>query len=190
MSHEFDLIMASWMNRYARKNLWRVIHVCDLDDLVQEGHVIFAKCNARYGHVQERRHFMALFQRMFTNTIHDLARDGYVRVGPGHQPVILGEYTGYSFNEGPLRVALKELSASARLVLALFDTPDGRQRLQTGIHKRRFGGARETTSAFLCRVAGIPFVEVEREIRDALGGNSVTPCHAIPQVAGGDVDAN
>lgn len=73
--------MRGWIISTAKKNYWRVAAYYDLDDLIQDGYLCYAKCHARYTHLTVKRHplkddkrrFMALVQAAFTNHITTLA---------------------------------------------------------------------------------------------------------------------
>lgn len=67
-----------WMVKTAKANYWRVASWYELDDLIQDGMLCWWRIVDRYetkaGRVRARRHLMRLFQRTYTNHIHDLAK--------------------------------------------------------------------------------------------------------------------
>jgi hypothetical protein len=67
-----------WLYKTAHKNFWRVSDLCDFDDLVQDGHMCYARVLMKYQRIPRRvrltPHIMSLFQRTFLNHIHDMAK--------------------------------------------------------------------------------------------------------------------
>ena len=83
-----DAGMKGWIVNTARKEYWRVQQLCDIEDLIQDGYVCFAKCRNRYvgTHTKGRtylppknptkdhlRHFQSLVKTTFSNHISTLA---------------------------------------------------------------------------------------------------------------------
>lgn len=68
-----------WLHRTAVENYFRVRGFMDLDDLVGEGMLSYAKVLARYPEVKKPEHIMGLFMSVFNNRITDLARQRTVR---------------------------------------------------------------------------------------------------------------
>lgn len=78
--------MIGYIEKFARKNYWRVASWIDLDDLVQDGFMCFAKCRHRYVDVlkslpeqptipDHRRMMMGAVMTAFTRHVHGLASD-------------------------------------------------------------------------------------------------------------------
>lgn len=63
-----------WATNFLRKNKWRCDPVHELDDLLQDAHIVFLKIKDRYPSVCAPQHFMALYKRALSNSIHDHAR--------------------------------------------------------------------------------------------------------------------
>jgi len=63
-----------WAIKLATKSLWRVAPAMDMDDLVQDAHWIWLKCERRYGSEIEDRHRMALFKTAYKRHLDTLAR--------------------------------------------------------------------------------------------------------------------
>lgn len=67
----------------ARKAYWKVASWYEFEDLIQDGYLCYAKCRARYNSVSgeaeptadDRKMFMAFFQRAYFNHITDLQKD-------------------------------------------------------------------------------------------------------------------
>lgn len=86
----FDAILRSWIISYARSQRWRVAGWYSVTDLIQDGYICYCKCrnaytlgapnpdahhdlNTKAPDESQRRHFMALVQRAFTNHVHTLS---------------------------------------------------------------------------------------------------------------------
>ncbi len=84
-----DAGLRGWIANKARKEHWRMASWYSVDDLIQDGYCAYLKCRNKYalqppqpGHSalntqtptkDQRRHFMSLVQRAFTNHIMTLA---------------------------------------------------------------------------------------------------------------------
>lgn len=73
--HRLDKGLRGWIVNTAKRNHWRVAAWYDLEDLIQDGYVCYAKCNQRYGHVRDQAHFMALVKTTYIHHITDLANN-------------------------------------------------------------------------------------------------------------------
>jgi hypothetical protein len=69
-----DMGARRWLVKTAYKNLWRVHSFYDLDDLIQDGHMMYALVVQRYPQAKDPPHIMRLFQITFLNHIHDLSK--------------------------------------------------------------------------------------------------------------------
>lgn len=72
-TQRLDRGIKGWIVNQARKNYWRVAGWYELDDLIQDAYMCYAKCNQRYPMNLEQRHFMSLVARTFQNHCHTLA---------------------------------------------------------------------------------------------------------------------
>lgn len=63
-----------WLFAFAKTNEWRLASSYELDDLVQDGYLIFLKIKHRYPHATKPAHLMALFKTSYTNHFIDLER--------------------------------------------------------------------------------------------------------------------
>jgi hypothetical protein len=74
-----DAGVKGWIFNTARANYWRVASWYELEDLIQDGYLCFAKCRARFKTdrvdlpAEEMRTFMGYLERAFLNHITDLA---------------------------------------------------------------------------------------------------------------------
>lgn len=80
-SMDMDQGARAWLARTARKNYWRVSDWYDLDDLIQDGYWHWYRIINKYPYITKprmtrnaRRIIMGLFQRTYTNHLHDLAK--------------------------------------------------------------------------------------------------------------------
>src|ERR1700693_1276040 len=73
--------LKGWIHKTARNNLWKVGTWYDLDDLIQEGYLVYCKCLKRFeeaDHLPEnekRKRFMAYFKSAYENHLRDLAQE-------------------------------------------------------------------------------------------------------------------
>lgn len=71
---KWEGLIENWTLKYATNNVWRVEPHHDIDDLHQEGYIIFIKVKTKYTDIKEARHFLSLYQRSFINRINDLSK--------------------------------------------------------------------------------------------------------------------
>lgn len=161
--HRLDAGLRGWIVNYAKKNYWRVPDHYSLDDLIQEGYVCYCKCNLRYRHVREQKHFMALVKRTFANHIHDLASERTAKppetlAEPDSPSLIQVEYS-----DAMIYTLLTQLPAELkRLVKILLEDSRNIPML------RSEDGTRETRNEYLCRLLGIDpaLVNIEDVFRE------------------------
>jgi len=142
-----------WTVNYTRRNLWRVIPLHDFEDLVQDGFFRFLVCVERYPEVVDPPHFMRLYQRAFTNHIHDLAdargRSGTVAADV-NLDLIPDSHAASDFAEVEMRLKLEGAPAPLlQLLASLRELPDDLLEFA----RDRASGARETTEERLQRLA-------------------------------------
>lgn len=65
--------LEAWTVKYAAKNAWRTAPEHDLEDLLQEGRLLFETLREKYPAVIEGAHFTSIYQRSYMNLITDLA---------------------------------------------------------------------------------------------------------------------
>lgn len=64
----------NWLLMTAKKNYWRVAPWIELEDLIQDGYMLWISTRRRYMSAIYIPHIMRLFQVTYVNHIHDLAR--------------------------------------------------------------------------------------------------------------------
>lgn len=76
-----DAGVRGYIVRTAHKNFWKVAAYYEMDDLIQDGYLCYAKCKAGFRAdetkppEEEQRRFMGFFQMAFQNHITDLANN-------------------------------------------------------------------------------------------------------------------
>ena len=149
-----------WATKFVMKNAWRLAPGHDQDDCFAEARYIFAKVRDRYPRVVDAAHFMSLFKRSLTNHFHDIARKAsVVRDAEVLETNLLGEEVTFakilesgedrtSMVDADFRLLLEDAPAPVRKVLdqILSEQPPRYQRRN---------GVRETTEAYLQRIAGV-----------------------------------
>jgi hypothetical protein len=164
----------SWLLGTCSKHYWRVAAYYDLDDLIQEGMLVYHRTEVRYNeegrHAEQKRnkshsYMVSTFKRSFINHIHDLANKR------SRQPLELQiidqpvpdddvgrrnwlDYHGPSTPETQTFCAMVSMAPlRIREVLALFNSDDNRKRLRAQ-YRIRPDGSRESLNERLCRLAG------------------------------------
>lgn len=142
--------LKGWIAKTARNNLWKVGAWYDLDDLIQEGFVVYCKCLNRFRpfvpsgttaqieaqhkrglEEQGRRSFTAYFKMAYENHLKDLARDNM-------------QTLDQNFASLPLE---KEQEAEANLEVS---QPEG-----TSLHMALLQAPKEVVEVFLALVQDV-----------------------------------
>jgi hypothetical protein len=63
-----------WLVKYCYKNHWRVRQSHEVDDLIQDGQLMYYVVRDRYPIAKDPPHIMRLFQVTFINHVHDIAK--------------------------------------------------------------------------------------------------------------------
>lgn len=113
-----------YVTNFLTKNYWKVARTCPREDVMQEAYCVFLRCKRKYPHIEEPKHFMALFKTAWYHEFMDLANaDTEQRVE--QQPLenesgeIL-ESIGELNNDGMLAVMIRQAPAEVNTVLSLF----------------------------------------------------------------------
>lgn len=175
---EWEGPVAGWAVNHAAQNVWRVSRDYEVADLIGEAYVVYARCAKRYPALDTPQHFMSLFQRAFSNRIHDLANANTRRRrevsraprpgdGESHEAAAAG-WVGELDCDGELAVKLRQAPSEVKQVLALFlnapqellDIALGSWR---GEDRRRADGGSEAVN----RLLGLPQGrDILKEVRD------------------------
>jgi hypothetical protein len=128
---EWGKAYEGWSVTFIKHNIWRVDHIHDFDDLLQEAYLTFQRVSYTYPRVVDEKHFMALFKRAMINKMHDrsCAKRRKEKVeAPLSQEVAdfftrrIGEVT----NAGYMAALLDEMPEELKLALNIIisrDTP-------------------------------------------------------------------
>ena len=138
-----------WLVKFARKSMWRVAHWYELDDLINDGLMCWQIVVRRYPQVHERRHLMALFQRIYINHIHQLAnkRTAQLPESPDPLPDI-----DRSCPETELLQLISDTPVAVRACLRrIMERPD----LLDRPRRHHSNGKHMTTNEFLCSLIGV-----------------------------------
>ncbi len=150
-----------WMLKTAHKEHWRIASWYDLEDLIQEGYVCYYKVRERYPDATDRPHIMCLFQRTFTNRLHDLAKRK-TRL----TEVVMSDFPSSQFIDNfwdsllpvddeiaTLYTLINQVTNETKAVLNLLTSEAGRKSLRA-VYRVKLGGHRETFNERLCRLTG------------------------------------
>lgn len=171
--HRLDRGMKLWLITHAKKNYWKVSGHMDLDDLIQEGFICYAKCNQKYPMGLEPRHFMALVKTTFENHIRTLSAARHKRVDWPMDQLIdrdvdwkVPEIEIAEPEEQTFAVTLSQLPAELRkLITILMTDAKNIPMIRTITESGR--SIPETRNSYLCRLAGISSDrDVESELRE------------------------
>lgn len=79
-TRDLDAGAQRWLAKEARRNLWRVAHWYELEDLIEDGILCWHIVLAKYPQVQARPQLMRLLQTTYRNHIHQLANKRSVQI--------------------------------------------------------------------------------------------------------------
>lgn len=156
-----DAGLRGWLIITAQRNYWRVASYYEVDDLIADGFLIWAKCRKRYSNVTERRHFMALFKVAYTNHIIGLANKR-TRITGGIQEVrlsmlaenhggdLLDMLVGGIDSDTVLGILVRQARFPVRAVLELLTTDAGASIL-TAHPRHKY----EQDNNYICRLIGV-----------------------------------
>jgi hypothetical protein len=155
-----------------RKSVWRVAPLYSRQDLLSEAWIVFDRCVRRYPAVVDPPHFMVLFRRALTNTIHNMAtrrtrsiyQDGgtirslqaIVADGSRSETADFLEARPENHEDERFRLRVRDLEP---MLLPLLDAADDIRHPKKGRTVRdrtrlNPDGSRMTTNEYLCRLAG------------------------------------
>lgn len=162
-----DAGMRGLIVNMATRNYWRVAAWYDLEDLIQDGYLCYAKVRHAYrkkiraGEIRQA-HFTALFKTTFHRHIIDLSNDKRESKevcvsqiaspdsdGSTELETLLGSVEG----EQTAMVLLRSMPTELRQLWRFLRSQDGRDKLRQP--RRKEGGVRETTNEHLCRLLGM-----------------------------------
>lgn len=170
-----------WILRTAQSNFWRVASHYDLADLIQDGYLHYYRVVNKYPHIESRRHIMGLFQRTYTNHIHNLAKDRtrmpdhLVTAGLDDDPADVLERLMGDRNVTAGDMSLVEILESAPApVRAVLELLLHKPEALRAPYRVRANGARETLNERICRRLGVPYeFDLVTPTRQYLAGMSL-----------------
>lgn len=165
-----------WLFRKAHKNLWRVRSFYELDDLIQDGYLCYQLVINKYPQVKDRPHIMRLFQRTYSNYIHDLAnqrtREASEVLLVNLLPAFLSEVAFWDrlliddLDRAALQLLIAQAPPPIKAVLRLFTDDRSLQKLRKPYRRNEKTG-RETLNQRLCRLTGMnpELIDLPSELR-------------------------
>lgn len=171
----FDKGMRGWIIQHARRNYWRVASSMDLDDLIQEGFVTYARCRDRYD-VEEKGHFMSLVKMAVTNhttilakqqsRLHEVAVSQLAT--PGQEDAFFEKRLGGELSEADMNLVLAQAPDAIKRLMAIVTSESGRRMMCKPAWRTR-DGVRATNNDRLCRLLGISEqIDLEAWMREIL----------------------
>ena len=177
---EFGDTVFAYAKKYLLKHAWRTSPMYEIDDLLQEAFLLFAKLVDRYK-FENPEHFMAMWKRVLHNMVVNIALErtrkpckslspGFIRFGTERQ-----EKWGYLCASeflpsiDPEDKKSNEAFSAVDLKMQIADAPEKVRKLinrsmeKESYRRRKKSGERGTTGAFLCRRAGIGYDKGFRE---------------------------
>lgn len=170
MSARVDPFLDAGMRGYivntARKEFWRVASYIEIDDLIQDGYLCYAKCAKAYPQLskinnptnEQKRHFMSLVKTAFANHIHTLASKR--TAAPDELLNLTAEETETEALDrllpaegeiGSFAMLLANAPAEIKQLIQLL-TADVQGFTRTKVGRRSL---RETTNEHFCRLLGV-----------------------------------
>lgn len=139
-----------------KANYWRIDRTHERAEYLQEAHICFLRCAARYPVLDTPQHFMALFKRAWANQLNDLSnkstragRELLTSADDGSPPEIIGEEE----NMGYALTLLRQAPAEVLMVLNLFvNAPGELLELAAAAWKR---SGRRDQNAFISQLLGV-----------------------------------
>jgi hypothetical protein len=146
-----------WLVKTAYKHLWRVHSFYELDDLIQDGHMLYALVRQRYPRAKDAPHIMRLFTVTFINHIHDLSKHqsrmaALIDASTDLETVELYQDPG-SAEQGDTYFIPNKAPWYIHAFLRVLCDPQGQMQLRSQ-YRVRLSGVRELTHDRLCRLIG------------------------------------
>lgn len=145
------------MIKYARKNLWRVSTLRDIDDLLQDGWLCYMTCMRRYPQANDLPHLMRLFQVTYINHIHDLSKEQSRMLSFTDPNAIIDETEKFmdprDAEQGDAYIIPNSAPWYVHAFLRLLCSAEGPRDLRRP-YRVRLSGVREETHSRLCRMIG------------------------------------
>lgn len=153
-SPKWGLDYTKWTSSFIKNNKWRVDHIHDFKDLMQDAWIIFDKICRMYPRVIDPANFFSLYKRAIINKMHDrsCARTRHSKV-EAVLPEDVADFfigrIGEAGNAGYVAALLEELPEEMRAAIEHLTSNEPRQR-------KPKNGPRENLSRRICRDLGLP----------------------------------
>lgn len=164
-----DASARAWLVTVSLDHFWRVPGWYELDDLIQDGHLVWWRVVQKYetetGRVRNRAHLMRLFKRSFLNHIHDLSKSKTVARCEVHAIDMVANNVGEFWHDvwdfvAPARnveefnLLIAEAPAPIKpLLRALVDAAS--LPIMRALYRVAADGTREMVNDRLCRLVGV-----------------------------------
>jgi hypothetical protein len=174
-----DQSLKGWIINKSRREFWRIAAWYSVEDLIQDGYMVYYKCRNRYSHltdkpeptIDDKRQFMALFKVSFHNFITDLANDRTATPEEAHSEAMLYAATAGrpQQEEATFRLLLASAPKEIAQLVELLMT-EGSEKVaylrsrffvKDGEKIRRRRSLWETTNQHYCRRLGLDATKVD-----------------------------
>lgn len=174
----WDPDLKRWTAAYARRNLRKCRDPAfDVDDLIQEGYLVFERVRRKYiDVVSDAPHFFALYATSYTREFYDHMVTGNQNRSllDTNVDLYLAEWLSDNGENAAFTRLLIDAPIELRMVLGLYDDPNSLAELRkpyrqaVGAYRSPRGQVRESFNRRLCRVLGIPVTDLVGPIKEAL----------------------
>lgn len=148
-----NAITRRWITSTAKGNFWRIASYYDLEDLIQDGYMVYFKIIKLYPNAQPAQ-TLRLFQRSYINHIHNLAKRAHKI-----DVTLLEETNSPRCEYSDLVRTIREAPEIVRKVLISLACKPYRE------HRIRADKTRQTTNELLCQLSGIsPIVDARSAV--------------------------
>lgn len=159
-----DKATRKWLRDFAKANYWRVASWYELEDLLQDGMVLWHQIRQRY-RGRQGKHLTNTFKLSFRNHVHDLATartkavpqflilDAHDTVEDDDHVTPLERLSPREPESQTFAADLRSAPYRVQEALAVFASDVGRAALRRP-YRLRGDGSRETLNERLCRIAG------------------------------------
>ena len=156
-------LIEGWVRNTVHSEAWKTSTDFEPEDLMQEGYLVYAKCVATAGPIENRQHFFGYFRVAFTRRLLDLAKRRTCRQAKLAPAVGAPD----ADRDTPEQIAPQRVLATVELNDLVEQVPDARMRalLRAALDaelpmSRAADGRRLTRTERLAALAGVEAAEV------------------------------
>jgi hypothetical protein len=151
---EWTKALIGWSVNYIKKNMWSIEQgVYEIDDLLQEGYLLFLKLRDYYPRVVEPAHFLSLYKTAFRNMFFDLTRVVRNKNRAVEQGMAL-LMTPCEMAEIPTELVLAEAPVELRLILSVYQDDALLKKLREPL-RTNSRQPRESFNSRICKLIGL-----------------------------------